>query len=101
MHNAGRLNGVPLGATWHENGQNHPNYSNAVRKIIDEIVNNNELENHQKKTMLIDMQFSLRDMLQSGRPPFSVSKKMIVIKVALQEKKGWLPYITTATLQEQ
>ena len=75
LYAAGLLEGVPLGSAMH-NGS-HKNYSDAVEATILSIVNN-ELTDPQKRTMLIDMQFTLREMLQAGVPPLSASKEVIL-----------------------
>ena len=76
LYAAGLLEGVPLGSAMH-NGS-HKNYSDAVRDVIDGIVNNSSLDDPQKRTLLIDMQFTLREMLQAGVPPLSASKEVIL-----------------------
>ena len=75
LYREGDLANAPLGATKH-NGS-HPNYDNAVREIIDGIVKNSNLTDSQKRTMLIDMQSSLREMLQSGHPPINADEAVI------------------------
>ena len=75
LYAAGLLEGVPLGSAMH-NGY-HEHYNQAVSKIINDIVNNG-LDDPQKRTMLIDMQFTLREMLQAGVPPLSASKEAIL-----------------------
>ena len=76
LYAADLLEGVPLGSAMHNNGS-HKNYSDAVEATILSIVNN-ELTDPQKRTMLIDMQFTLREMLQAGVPPLSASKEVIL-----------------------
>ena len=75
LYREGGLADAPLGATKH-NGS-HPNYDKAIHGIIDGIVKNESLTNPQKRTMLIDMQFSLREMLQSGYPPINADEAVI------------------------
>ena len=75
LYAAGLLEGVPLGSAMH-NGY-HEHYNQAVSKVINDIVNNG-LDDPQKRTMLIDMQFTLREMLQAGVPPLSASKEVIL-----------------------
>ena len=75
LYAAGLLEGVPLGSAMH-NGY-HEHYNQAVSKVINDIVNNG-LDDPQKRTLLIDMQFTLREMLQAGVPPLSASKEVIL-----------------------
>jgi len=71
------LRDVPLGATRHNDGR-HKNYTEAVGEVIREIISSN-LES--RRTMLIDMQFSIREMLQSGDTPLSASVEDIQNKI--------------------
>jgi len=71
------LRDVPLGATRHNDGS-HKNYTEAVGEVIREIISSN-LES--RRTMLIDMQFSIREMLQSGDTPLSASVEDIQNKI--------------------
>ena len=75
LYAAGLLEGVPLGSAMHNSYHEH--YNQAVSKVINDIVNNG-LDDPQKRTMLIDMQFTLREMLQAGVPPLSASKEVIL-----------------------
>ena len=75
LYREGGLADAPLGATKHKGS--HPNYDKAIHGIIDGIVKNESLTNPQKRTMLIDMQFSLREMLQSGHPPINADEAVI------------------------
>ena len=74
LHGEGGLKDAPLGSAQHYTS--HPKYDNAIREIINDIVKS-ELTPPQKRTMLIDMQYSLREMLQSGQPPIYADEAII------------------------
>lgn len=74
LYGEGGLKDVPLGSAHHNN--NHPQYDKAIREILNDIEKSG-LTTPQKRTMLIDMQYSLREMLQSGQPPIYADEAII------------------------
>ena len=67
---------IPFGASIHNSY--HKNYNDAVREVIRDIVSNDDLKKPQKRTLLIDMQFTLREMLQEGAVSLYDSKEKIL-----------------------
>ena len=74
LHREGGLKDAPLGSAQHYTS--HPKYDNAIRRVISSIVSS-KLTDPQKRTMLIDMQYSLREMLQSGQPSIYADEAII------------------------
>ena len=74
LHGEGGLKDAPLGSARHYTS--HPQYDKAIREILNDI-RKSGLTTPQKRTMLIDMQYSLREMLQSGHPPIYADEAII------------------------
>lgn len=95
------LRGAPVGSAHHMS--NHKGYTKAIMEKIDEILRmdlspDKEKTRLMKKTMLIDMQNALRDMLQKGDPSIKADSdnikqylddKVITQKDILEENKRY------------
>ena len=81
LYKAGGLHNTPVGSVVHAfppSIQFHSNYTSAVSKKLEHILLNTNLTETERRLMIIDMQFVLREMLQSGVHPLNSDEKVFL-----------------------